>query len=170
MNPGSRSRRRRLTGRAAILAVVLCAIVLSLAAPLREYLAQRSRIADLRAENQAMRQRISELEQRKRKLNDPEHIKRLARERLHFHMPGRTNYIVIDGPDGVEDATERARAEARQRPWFVNLWSSVQEADEVDGPARSEVSGDVGEADPAKTAGEVEADGRAGTGGGSGRR
>lgn len=125
-----RTRRSHLTGRAAILAVVVCAIVLSLAYPVREYLAQRSRIAELKDENQRMQQRISALEDRKRKLNDPEHIKRLARERLHFHMPGETNYIVVDERDQGAGPSGDPMADARRDPWFVNLWDSVEKADE----------------------------------------
>lgn len=129
-----RSRRTNLTGRAAILAVVVCAIVLSLAYPLREYLGQRHRIAELRAENQQLQQDIAALEKRKRQLDDPDHIKRLARDRLHFRMPGETVYIVADGREDVADKADKgagaAGAQGGQRPWFVNLWRSVEKVDE----------------------------------------
>ena len=41
------ARPTRLTGRAALLAVVICAIALSLAYPVREYIAQRQQIDQL---------------------------------------------------------------------------------------------------------------------------
>ena len=44
----------RLTGRAALLAVVICAIALSLAYPVREYIAQRQQIDQLLAAQQTM--------------------------------------------------------------------------------------------------------------------
>lgn len=129
--PGRRPRRTHLTGRAAILAIVVCAIALSLAYPVREYLGQRQRIAELRAENQQLQQQITALEQRKRQLDDPQHIKRLARERLHFRMPGETVYIVADG-SGDDEQSRSGSTESRdvRQPWFVNLWRSVEKVDE----------------------------------------
>lgn len=128
-----RTRRTQLTGRAAILAVVVCAIVLSLAYPLREYLAQRSRIAELHTDNQRMEQQISALEAKKRRLNDPEYIKQRARERLHFHLPGQRNYIVVDRSQPDAEGDIEASTQAQQHPWFVNLWRSVEKADRKDG-------------------------------------
>jgi len=46
--------RVRLTSRAAVLAVVVCAIALSLAYPVREYIAQRRQIDQLQAERQVL--------------------------------------------------------------------------------------------------------------------
>ncbi|MGW2200146.1 hypothetical protein ACWCSH_48505, partial [Streptosporangium sp. NPDC001682] len=42
--------RPQLTGRAAVLAIVVCAIAMSLAYPIREYVAQRRQIAQLEQE------------------------------------------------------------------------------------------------------------------------
>ena len=44
MAPPAAPRATRLTGRAAVLAVVICAIALSLAYPIREYVNQRRQI------------------------------------------------------------------------------------------------------------------------------
>lgn len=125
----SRRSRAHLTGRAAILAVVVCAIVLTLAVPLREYLAQRQRMSSLNAENQHLRQHIAAMKRRERRLDDPDYIKRLARERLHYAMPGERNYIIIDGPEGGKGRNEGVRGDESQQPWFVNLWESVDKAD-----------------------------------------
>jgi len=57
--PGAQPRRPppperpRFTSRAAVLAVVVCAIALSLAYPVREYIAQRRQIDQLQAQSQA---------------------------------------------------------------------------------------------------------------------
>ena len=48
------ARSTRLTGRAAVLAVVICAIALSLAYPVREYIAQRQQIDQLLAQQQTL--------------------------------------------------------------------------------------------------------------------
>lgn len=132
-----KKRRPRFTGRAAILAVVVCAIVLSLAYPLREYLAQRHRIAELRAQIESAEQRIDALERRKNKLEDPDYIRKLARQRLHYRVPGETNYVVVDRQEeagGTRPPAGSPSARAQQRPWFTNLWKSVQQANESGQP------------------------------------
>ena len=71
--------RPNLTGRAAMLALVVCMLAISLAYPLREYLAQRSDIGQLRAE-------VSEQEQRVERVLGPSE----EREQLllsHFGIP-----------------------------------------------------------------------------------
>jgi len=50
MSPPAAPRATRLTGRAAVLAVVICAIALSLAYPVREYVNQRRQIDALVAQ------------------------------------------------------------------------------------------------------------------------
>lgn len=127
---GGRPRRRpHLTSRSAILAIVVCAIVLSLAYPVREYIAQRREIAALRLEAQHTRAEIAALQHRKQQLSDPEYIKRQARSRLHYCMPGETCYVVADpGRQGDRDGL-RGRP-ALPRPWYVTLWRSVETADQ----------------------------------------
>lgn len=127
---GSKRRgRAHLTSRAAILAVVVCAIVLSLAYPVREYIAQRREIAELRAEAEERRQQIAALEARKQMLDDPDYIKRQARRRLHFCMPGETCYVVV-APDDQGGAGASGRPAEANRPWYVSLWKSVESADD----------------------------------------
>ena len=54
--------RSRLTTRAAVLAVVLCAIALSLAYPVREYIGQRRQIDRLEAQRQTYEVQLHRLE------------------------------------------------------------------------------------------------------------
>ncbi|WP_242677072.1 FtsB family cell division protein [Streptomonospora litoralis] len=121
---GGRSR-PALTSRAAILALVICVIALSLAYPLREYLAQRARIAELREEQAQTEQAVADLRERREELRDPAYIEREARTRLHYQYPGERAYVVVSdeddqGADGGADSGE---------PWFDRLWKSVLEAD-----------------------------------------
>lgn len=125
----SRRGRAHLTTRAAILAVVVCAIVLSLAYPVREYIAQRRQIAELRAEAQQRAQRIAALSDRKQKLNNPEYVKRQARGRLHFCMPGETCYVVVGPEDRDGDGGGAEASGGGKPPWYVSLWQSVESAD-----------------------------------------
>src|SRR3954447_26018309 len=73
--------RARLTSRAAILAVVACAIALSLAYPLREYIAQRREIAQLRVQQRQEQEQVDELTRQKQRLGDESYIRREARRR-----------------------------------------------------------------------------------------
>ncbi|WP_017571869.1 FtsB family cell division protein [Nocardiopsis halotolerans] len=114
-----------LTSRAAILALVMCVIALSLAYPLREYIAQRAQIAELQEEHARMERDVRELRQRKEELSQDSYVEREARLRLHYQYPGETTYIVIspDSEDDTEDDT------GPSEPWFTTLWRSVEEAD-----------------------------------------
>jgi len=127
--PAERSR-SHLTSRAAILAVVVCAITLSLAYPVREYIAQRRQISALETQRTEVAERVTELEKRKKRLRDPEYIKREARRRLHFCWPGEKCYVVLhdqkDGSDGEQSGP------ADRDPWFTTLWKSVTAADHAD--------------------------------------
>lgn len=128
---GARGRARaNLTGRAAMLALVVCMLAISLAYPLREYLEQRGEIRDYRAKVAAQEQRVAELSKARERWRDPAYVEAQARERLSYVMPGETAYVVLEAdetpsPDGV---VEPAEPEADRRPWFADLWSSVEAA------------------------------------------
>ena len=84
-----------LTRRAAILASAVCAVVLLLAYPLREYAAQRAEINSLREQSAAASRQVAELTEQQRRWQDPAYVRAQARERLHYVMPGETPYVVI---------------------------------------------------------------------------
>jgi cell division protein FtsB len=119
--------RARLTSRAAILAVVACAIALSLAYPLREYIAQRREIAQLRMQQRQAQQQVDQLARQKQRLGDESYIRREARRRLNMCDPGAKCYVVLGGgqrDDGTSDGSTTATP-----PWYVTLWRSVDAAD-----------------------------------------
>jgi cell division protein FtsB len=119
--------RARFTSRAAVLAVVICAIALSLAYPVREYVAQRRQIDQLQAENRVTAAEISRLQAEAQRLGDPAYIEQQARDRLHLCMPGKTCYVII----GAQPASRGPRpAAAAANPWYQRLWHSVREADQ----------------------------------------
>jgi len=128
--PSAPPRRTSLTGRAAVLALVFCLLAISLAYPLREYLAQRGDIGSLEAKVAAQEERVAELERTRKRWNDPAFVKAQARERLHFVMPGETQYVVLEPDEAPAPApdTGRSSAPAPERPWFSDLWRSVEAA------------------------------------------
>ncbi|MGH3155316.1 MAG: FtsB family cell division protein [Streptosporangiaceae bacterium] len=117
--------RPRLTSRAAVLAVVICAITLSLAYPVREYIAQRRQISALGTQQQALTSQLSKLQAEQRQLNNPAYIEQLAQDRLHLCLPRRTCYVIIDGKPAAGLIQPRS---APPSPWYDKLWKSVQQA------------------------------------------
>lgn len=122
--------RANLTGRAAMLALVVCMLAISLAYPLREYLSQRSDIGEYRARVAEQERRVAELRKARDRWEDPTYVEAQARERLRYVMPGETSYVVLEAdeapaPDGV---IEKEPAEAERSPWFTDLWHSVEAA------------------------------------------
>ncbi|GAA4485806.1 hypothetical protein GCM10023191_010940 [Actinoallomurus oryzae] len=122
-------RRAHLTGRAAILAVVACAIALSLAYPVREYIAQRREIAQLRVQQRQAQQQVEQLAAQKKRLGDESYVRREARRRLHMCDPGAKCYVVVGGDDGGGQSAAKKSPEPTP-PWYVTLWRSVDAADQ----------------------------------------
>ena len=117
--------RAKFTSRAAVLAVVICAIALSLAYPVREYIAQRRQIDQLQAERQQLDSTLRRLEQEQGRLNDPSYVEQLAMKELHLCMRGETCYVVIN--DHPRHSGARTDA-ASLTPWYERVWQSVQQA------------------------------------------
>jgi cell division protein FtsL len=121
----------RFTGRMAVLAVVICMLALSLAYPVREYIAQSRQISQLEAQRQEISARVSGLEAEQQHLTSPAYIEQQARDNLHMCLPSETCYVIINGrPRSPQAAPARAAAPA----WYERLWTSVQQAGKA--PAR----------------------------------
>ncbi|MFE6335702.1 septum formation initiator family protein [Streptomyces sp. NPDC057798] len=123
------ARRSRLTGRAALLALVVCSLVVALAYPIRQYVAQRAEIADLEQQKQQARERVEELRDLKARWQDDAYAEQRIRERLHYVMPGETGFVVID-PDAAKQA--RTDLGSADRPWYANVWDGVDKSDAAD--------------------------------------
>jgi cell division protein FtsB len=119
-----------LTGRAAVLALVVCLLAISLAYPLREYLAQRGQLTDYRSMVADQQKRVAELEKQRARWEDPAYVAAQARERLHYVMPGETSYVVLESPeDKAPDGVVAAEPSVVPKsPWFTDLWNSVEAA------------------------------------------
>lgn len=131
---GPRSPRRRggsLTGRALILALVAITLFVALVVPVRTWFAQRAEIAQLRADVEAVRDRVAELQLQKERWEDPAFVAAEARRRLHFVLPGEIGYVTLGSQSAEELAAEQAAANAA--PWYSALWGAMKE---VDSPAK----------------------------------
>ncbi|MET8247110.1 septum formation initiator family protein [Streptomyces sp. NPDC005202] len=120
------ARRSRLTGRAALLALVVCSLVVALAYPMRQYVSQRAEIADLQRQKQQAKERVEQLRDLKARWQDDAYAEQQIRQRLHYVMPGETGYVVID-----PGAAKRSRLDlvAARRPWYWNVWDGVDKSD-----------------------------------------
>ena len=127
--PAVRRPRPRVTSRAAVLAVVICAIALSLAYPVREYIAQRRQMDQLEAQRQTISAQVSGLQAEQRRLSDPAYIEQQARDQLHMCMRNEICYEIIDGSPAVGLPQPRVAAAAAV-PWYSRVWQSVQQANQ----------------------------------------
>ncbi len=127
--------RPHFTGRAAILALVLCAIALSLAYPVREYIAERRQVDQLLVQSQQIAWQLKQLNAQQSQLTTPAYIEQLARDRLHMCLPTEICYVII----GASGDT-KAKSKAAGMPWYARLWASVQRADKPLPTSRGQVS------------------------------
>jgi cell division protein FtsB len=125
---GQPQARPRFTSRAAVLAVVVCAIALSLAYPVREYIAQRRQIDQLEAQQFQIVVQLKSLEAQQRQTSSSAYIEREARDKLHMCLPTEKCFVIISGKS---HAGRPPPVQVAASPWYQRLWSSVQQADKV---------------------------------------
>ncbi len=115
------------TRRAAVVAIVVCALAFTVAVPLRTYLSQRSEVRDQEAQLAQLQQEVAQLRDRKAQLSDPAQIEAEARRRLRYVKPGETPWMVQLPEDqpGSPTAAQAGQQPAPQAPWYENLWAQV---------------------------------------------
>jgi cell division protein FtsB len=117
---------RLTTRRAALLALVVCALALSVAVPLHTYLAQRDDLRSQQRQQQDLRAQESELLRQQAQLADPAQVQAQARTRLRYVLPGETPYVV-QLPNTAPDAGSSApgRPAGQTGGWYDVLWNSI---------------------------------------------
>ena len=116
--------RPKLTSRAAVLAVVLCAIALTLAYPVREYIADHRQIDQLAAQNAQIAETVKHQRAELGALASPSRIEREAQDNLHMCFPTQTCYEIIYPPK----AHVKSEPLHVATPWYGRLWKSVEAA------------------------------------------
>jgi cell division protein FtsB len=118
---------RLTTRRAALLALVVCALALSVAVPLHTYLSQRNDLQAQLQQQAALRAQAGQLEQRESQLSDPAQVEAEARTRLHYVMPGETPYVVqLPGSVPVVGSSTPGQKTPPSTSWYQKLWNSIQ--------------------------------------------
>ena len=113
--------------RAALLAALVCVLMLSVAVPLRNYVGQRAELAAVYEQQQMLTDKIAELERRRGLLADPQHIETQARERLRYVLPGEAPYLVQlpPGTTAPDSADGTGTVQPSAQPWYGQLWKSI---------------------------------------------
>jgi cell division protein FtsB len=118
------------TRRAAVFAIVVCALALSVAVPLRTYLGQRDDVAVEEQRQADLRAQVEALEERKAQLDDPAQVEAEARRRLRYVMPGETPYMVelpdeVASKNGGKPAKGGGKGGGKDESWYQLLWNAV---------------------------------------------
>ncbi|WP_433659185.1 FtsB family cell division protein [Nocardia sp. CA-128927] len=115
------------TGKAVILAIVVCALALTLAVPMRTYFTQRAEAAQLAQQRKDLESDLQRLRDRRAQQQDPAYIRSEARDRLRLVLPGETPYIVqVPGMEAAAPPTAVTRSREPD-PWYTELWRSISE-------------------------------------------
>jgi cell division protein FtsB len=128
--PARRTWRPRLTGRAAVLVLVLAVLTVSYASSLKAYLQQRQHISELKQSIAQSEADIDALEREKDRWRDPAYVQSQARARFGYLMPGETSYVVL-GADGKPLESETSLVPKKdvfvKQPvaWWQTAWDSV---------------------------------------------
>lgn len=123
--------RSRLTGRAAILVLVLAVLAVSYASSLRAYLQQRSQIEHLQAQIAERKVAIDDLQREKTRWEDPSYVAQQARERFGYVARGETPYVVVDEQGQPLDASAELAdpttvEDPDVRTWYRDAWDSMR--------------------------------------------
>ena len=114
--------------------MVLAALAIALAGPLRQWLGQRAQIASLRDNVATSQRELKTLQQQQKLWADPSYVAAQARQRLQYVKPGEVPYITL-APTPSALASDAAAAAQANQPWYAQLWSSVQGAGMTPRPA-----------------------------------
>jgi cell division protein FtsB len=133
---------RNLTGRAAVVLLVLGALIVSYAQSLRVWFDQHQQISALQQEINDREKRVNQLNDEIARWNDDAYVRAQARQRLGWVMPGEIGYRVIgaDGkpvgappePTGPADP----QADPQKPTWYTKLWGSVEGAGKPPQPVK----------------------------------
>jgi cell division protein FtsB len=128
---GAAPRRRPLvTGRAVLLGALVLILALTLAGPIRQYLAGQAELEQLAAEGRELDQRAADLREQLERQSDPAWTERQARERLTYVLPGDRLVVVVDGEAVEGDAgTLESVGPDEELPWYESLMQSLADAD-----------------------------------------
>lgn len=123
--------RFRLTRRATILALAVCAVVVTVAYPFQEYLSQRSQLIGINGQNAELSKKVTELQAQIALWSDPGYVAIQARAQLHYVKPGEEGFTVAGPANGGE---QLGLPTPEPSPWYDKLWGSVKDPGSTTSP------------------------------------
>ena len=130
-----RIQRPSINGRLVVLLSAVIILILMLASPIRDLVAQRARIEALKIQVAQSEKQVQMLKDVQAKWQDPNFVAAQARARLHYVLPGEIVFSVI-GLDGNPQPVTTAPSVSAwsgesipPQPWNLNLYDSWLEAD-----------------------------------------
>ncbi len=108
-----------------MLAILVCAMLLSVSVPLRTYLSQGEELAAKQQQHADLERQVRELDHRKEVLSDPARVEAEARERLGYVRPGETPYIVQVPVEPPASPQAPPAPTTDGKPWYQQLWKSL---------------------------------------------
>lgn len=117
----------------AVLGLVFCAVALTLAVPLRNYLAQRAELAVEMGSQHQLEMTLAALTQEQAALSDPAYVASEAKRRLQYVKPGETVYIV-HAPALPAPKSTAAPSVAPTAPWYSHLWDTLSDPTQTAAP------------------------------------
>lgn len=128
--PPKAASKAKLTGRAAIVLLVVAVLAVSYASSMRAWLQQRSDINTLTTEIAQRKAEVTALQLAKHRWHDPAYIQTQARLRFGWLMPGETGYRIIDGDGNIWVSGSELSDPVALRPkthpeWWETVWGSI---------------------------------------------
>ncbi|HLR45159.1 MAG TPA: septum formation initiator family protein [Brevibacterium sp.] len=121
---------RRMSFRTSVIVGALLIVAFGLVQPISSGLTQMQQIAALEADIDATKDEVAQLRDERERLDDPEHLERLARENLQYVHEGEEAFIVVDSPNDHGDEADESEAGAsktvRAQPWYRELVDSLR--------------------------------------------
>ncbi|GAA1807708.1 FtsB family cell division protein [Nesterenkonia flava] len=135
---------RTFSARIIVLTIVALVVISFLVPTVRTYFQQRGEMNELAAQIAEEEQRQAELYSEIARWEDPEFIRRQARERINLVMPGDKRYHVIGDPSEGIVAEDETLEDEEPEDWSEELWESVVDSAEAapEPDAEPEASGD----------------------------
>jgi hypothetical protein len=114
-----------------LLGALVLLLALTLAGPVRQYLAGQAELTRLAAEGRQLDQRADDLRAELERQADPAFAQRQARERLTYVLPGDRLVVVVDGRvvEGDAGTLDEAAEPDEPAPWYEELLGSLADAD-----------------------------------------
>ncbi|MEP7090195.1 MAG: septum formation initiator family protein [Nocardioidaceae bacterium] len=132
--PATAGPRPRLTGRAAVLVLVVALLMVSYASSMRAYLDQHRHLAGLRASISSSQAEVDRLSREKKRWADPAYVRTVAHQRFGWVLPGEIGFQVLDasgkplGHTADQLSAPDSVTEASRPLWWKSAWGSVVRA------------------------------------------